>query len=155
MADISFTKVSLPYGWLGNMAPYPIVHRSKTWRTSEALFQSMRFEDETVIELIRSQASPMAAKMKAKAHAGSRTVDPMSSIDVENMWTCLKLKFDQHADLREKLIRTGDHNLIEDIGKRRGERHEFWGAYKSQEGQWIGLNVMGRLLMELRKKMSK
>ena len=43
MAIISFSKVALPYGWLGNMAPYPIIYEGKRWRTIEALFQSLRF----------------------------------------------------------------------------------------------------------------
>jgi predicted ATP-grasp superfamily ATP-dependent carboligase len=43
---ITFTKTSLPFGWLGNMAPYPIEYLEKTWRTAEALFQALRFVHE-------------------------------------------------------------------------------------------------------------
>jgi predicted NAD-dependent protein-ADP-ribosyltransferase YbiA (DUF1768 family) len=42
MNEIWFTKVNLPYGWLGNMAPYPVLHDGCSWLTTEALFQAMR-----------------------------------------------------------------------------------------------------------------
>lgn len=36
---LTFTKVRLPHGWLGNMAPFSVVFDGKPWRTTEALFQ--------------------------------------------------------------------------------------------------------------------
>ena len=63
---IKFTKASLPYGWLGNMAPFPVMYNGKKWLTIEALFQALRFENEKIIEEIRLEKSPMGAKMKAK-----------------------------------------------------------------------------------------
>jgi len=39
---IWFKKVAEPYGWLGNMAPYPITYKGIVWSTREALFQSLR-----------------------------------------------------------------------------------------------------------------
>jgi ribA/ribD-fused uncharacterized protein len=150
MADISFTKVALPYGWLGNMAPYPIIYEGKEWRTVEALFQALRFEDPEIIEAIRNEKSPMGAKMKAKSFKSSYSISPLSQQDIENMKLCLQLKFSQHSDLRNKLLKTGEHTIIEDIGSRRGARHEFWGAYKNEKNEWVGNNLMGKLLMELR-----
>ena len=150
MADISFTKVDLPYGWLGNMAPYPIIYEDKEWRTSEALFQAMRFDSNEIKEIIRNEKSPMAAKMKAKSNKCSYIVQPMSEKDIDNMRLCLNLKFNQHSSLKEKLLKTGEHTIIEDIGSRRGARHEFWGAYKNEKNEWVGNNLMGKLLMPLR-----
>lgn len=149
MPVISFTKVNLPFGWLGNMAAFPINYQNEHWNTSEALFQAMRFEDQEIRRIIRSQASPMAAKMKAKGSKHLMVVEPCSPQDVENMSVCLELKFSQHPAIRQQLIRTGDHDLVEDIGNRRGARHLFWGAHR-QDDEWIGINTMGRLLMELR-----
>jgi hypothetical protein len=39
---ISFTKVDLPYGWLGNMAPYPLAYEDLTYWTTATLFQALR-----------------------------------------------------------------------------------------------------------------
>ena len=152
MAVISFTKVNLPYGWLGNMAAFPIDYQSEHWNTSEALFQAMRFENQEIKQIIRAQASPMTAKMKAKKAKEQMVIEPCSPQDVENMRVCLELKFSQHPAIRQQLIRTGDHDLVEDIGKRRGARHLFWGAHRLNN-QWIGTNTMGKLLMELREKL--
>jgi predicted NAD-dependent protein-ADP-ribosyltransferase YbiA (DUF1768 family) len=49
---IGFTKVDLPYGWMGNMAAYPLKYENKVWLTSEALFQALRFDD---IEILRNK----------------------------------------------------------------------------------------------------
>lgn len=150
MAIISFTKVDLPYGWLGNMSAFPILYNGKLWKTSEALFQALRFDDEYIKEEIRNQASPMSAKMKAKTYKYDLVVTPLSEEDIENMRLCLRLKFNQHPQLKKKLLITGNHLLIEDIGVRKGERHKFWGAYRNEKNEWIGENKLGKLLMELR-----
>lgn len=85
-------KVSEPHGWLGNMSPHPIEVGDHYFLTSEALFQCLRFDDPEIIEEICSQASPMAAKMKAKKHKAKMIVKPMSEEDVDNMRLCLRLK---------------------------------------------------------------
>ncbi len=149
MANISFTKVDLPYGWLGNMSPSIITWNGKTWRTCEAVFQSMRFSNPEIQELIRLEKSPMSCKMKSKKYKSEMKVEPMSKQDVQNMKTCLLLKFSQNPVLLQKLLLTKDHVLIEDIGSRKGERHLFWGMRRKGD-QWEGKNTLGKLLMEVR-----
>lgn len=156
MAYISFTKTDLPYGWLGNMFAAPITYQGQVWRTSEALFQSLRFDDPEIREIIRGKASPLVAKniCKRKEYLAKRVVEPMSDQDVENMRLCLHLKFDQHPDLREKLLKTGDHIIFEDVSARPRARHKFWGAVNTN-GQLDGQNILGKLLMELRRELMK
>lgn len=156
MAYISFTKTKLPYGWLGNMFAAPINYNGQIWRTSEALFQALRVEDITIREIIRNDKSPMGAKMMSKReeYRAKRVVEPMSMEDIENMRLCLRIKFDQHPDLREKLLKTGDHIIFEDVRGRKGARHKFWGAVLTNEGL-DGQNMLGKLLMELRDELKK
>ena len=149
-----FNKVNEKFGWLGNMAPYPIKYEGKVWLTSEALFQSMRYDDEEIKEIIRKEKSPMGAKMKAKKFKNQMVVIPMSLQDVENMKKCVYLKFEQHPDLKRMLIQTGNSVIIEDIGNRNGERHKFWGAKRKEDGTFEGQNTMGNILMEVRKYLS-
>lgn len=149
MPIISFQKNTDPYGWLGNMSAFPIQYNGKTWRTSEALFQALRFSDPQIQEEIRTQTSPMAAKMKSKKHKTHMVVQPQSPIDIDNMRLCLKLKFEQHLPLKVRLIRTEDYTLIEDVGKRNKPNDLFWGMKNTPNG-WIGQNQLGILLMELR-----
>jgi predicted NAD-dependent protein-ADP-ribosyltransferase YbiA (DUF1768 family) len=110
MPVISFTKVDIPYGWLGNMAPYPITYNGQLWRTSEALFQALRFDDHKIREIIREEKSPMGAKMKAKKYRAQMVIVPMSDADLNNMKLCLKLKF-QNEDLRRRLLSTGNYTI--------------------------------------------
>ena len=155
MKSIWFSKVAEEYGWMGNMAPYPIKFDGKVWRTSEALFQSMRFDDDNVKEIIRGEKSPMGAKMKAKKNRDQMVVVPMSELDVENMRKCVKMKFDAHPQLKRQLMNTKDAFIYEDIGNRNGERHKFWGAKKWSESEGAGNNMMGKILMDLREEYLK
>ena len=150
-----FNGVKEPNGWMGNMAPYPIKFDGKVWRTSEALFQSMRFDDDSVKEIIRGEKSPMGAKMKAKKNRDQMVVVPMSELDVENMRKCVKMKFDAHPQLKRQLMNTKDSFIYEDIGNRNGERHKFWGAKKLSESEGDGNNMMGKILMDLREEYLK
>ena len=155
MKNVWFKKVAEEYGWMGNMAPYPIKFDGKVWRTSEALFQSMRFDDDNVKEIIRGEKSPMGAKMKAKKNRDQMVVVPMSELDVENMRKCVKMKFDAHPQLKRQLMNTKDSFIYEDIGNRNGERHKFWGAKKWSESEGDGNNMMGKILMDLREEYLK
>lgn len=150
MDVISFTKVSLPYGWLGNMSPFPIEFAGKTWRTSEALFQALRFKDEAIQELIRAEKSPMGAKMVMNENSEHIIVEKHSNKDLMNMKMCLKIKLAQHPNLVDLLIATGDLPIIEDVTKR-GDvgGNLFWGAMLVN-GEWVGQNKLGKLWMEIR-----
>jgi ribA/ribD-fused uncharacterized protein len=143
-------KVKDEHGWLGNMSPYPIVWEGKKYRTTEALFQALRFDDEDIIEEIREQKSPMAAKFVAKKHK-KKMVSPEDKRDkdLENMRLCLKLKLEQHPDLKEKLKATHGEKIIEDCSNRLNKSGLFWGAAFIKE-TWIGANALGKLWMELR-----
>ncbi len=155
MKSIWFSKVAEENGWMGNMAPYPIEYGGEIWRTSEALFQSLRYDDESIKEIIRLEKSPMGAKMKAKKFRAKMVVVPMSDKDVENMRMCVRLKIEQHSGLKRALLATKDSPIYENIGKRNGERHKFWGAKKINEDEADGINMMGKILKDLRDEFMK
>lgn len=154
MNEISFTKVKLPYGWLGNMSPYPIRYNDLVYRTGEALFQVLRFEiDDPICETIRRATSPMAAKMIAKQNSDLMVVTPRSDEDVENMRLVLRLKLEQNPELSPMLLATGDAVLIEDCSARPNESGLFWGMARSSASEsWRGQNWLGKLWIELREK---
>ena len=115
---IAFTKVALPFGWLSNMAPYPVTYGGKAWRTTEALFQALRFEDESIREAIRQKKSPMAAKMVAKRHKATMVVEPMGAADLDNMRLVLRLKLQAHPALGRQLLATRAARIVEDCSRR-------------------------------------
>ena len=133
----------------GNMATFPIEFNGVVWLTSEALFQAMRFDDEKIKQEIRNEKSPMGAKMKAKKYQASMVVEPTSEKDIDNMRLCLKLKIEQHPELKQKLIDSGDTFIVEDCTRRQRGSGLFWGA-ALVDGEWKGQNQLGKLWMELR-----
>ena len=151
---ILIQKVKDEFGWLGNMSPYPVSHNGKTYRTTEALFQALRFDDNEVIEAIRDQKSPMAAKMKAKKNKDRMVVVPLSGEDLDNMRLVLRLKLLQHPILRDDLLASADEEIVEDCTKRPNGSGLFWGA-ANRDGEWVGENWLGRLWMELRSELTE
>ena len=149
MPDIIIGKVKDEHGWFGNMAPFPVIHNGERWLTTEALFQALRFDDQEIRSQIRAQKSPMAAKMLAKKHKARMVIEPMSAADLDNMRLCLRLKIEQHPELREMLLQTGEALIVEDCTRRKRGSGLFWGA-AFIEGHWVGQNCLGRLWMELR-----
>lgn len=149
--EIAFTKVKLPYGWLGNMAPYPINYGGKVYRTTEALFQALRFSGFPEIqEEIRSQASPMTAKMIAKSHKDKLVgYELCGAQDLKNMELCLRLKLEQHPQLKVELTNTGTATIIEDCTSRPHGTGLIWGA-AFKDGQWVGENILGNMWERLR-----
>lgn len=153
--EIAFTKSSAPYGWMGNMSQFDIVHEEIQWKSTEALFQAMRFpEDSPIREEIRLAKNGYEAKQVAKANRTKMSVIPTSSEDMDNMRLCIALKIEQHEDIRNVLIGSEDIPIYEDVTKRgEGNSNLIWGAIKQEDGSWKGDNVMGVLWMELRSKL--
>lgn len=166
--EIAFTKVALPFGWLGNMSPHKVIVPpellpkfigGQDWnpiefRTAEAAFQALRFVEPIIdknldiFHAICREKSPMGAKMVAKKNAARMIVVPRSKEDVSNMLKVLTLKLEQHPKLKEELLET-DGPIIEDCSNRRNDSGLFWGAAKV-EGEWIGHNNLGKLWVQLR-----
>lgn len=149
---ITFTKVKLPFGWMSNMSPHPIHnYLDKFWRTSEALFQALRFaEADPIRDLIRQEGSPMSAKMIAKKFKDKMVIEPQSQADLDNMHLVLQLKLNRHSTLLGELRATGDAQIIEDVTKRPHGSGLFWGAALQDDGTWLGENHLGKLWMEIR-----
>jgi N-glycosidase YbiA len=156
---IAFTKVGLPYGWLGNMAPFPLVYDGQKYLTSEALFQCLRYEGfPEVQKQIRDCPSPMGAKMQAKKykHLIAATVEMMGEEDIQRMLLCLRLKLATYRSLQAALLATGERVIIEDVGARASKSGKFWGAkWDEAQGQWVGQNVLGSLWMQIREELAE
>ena len=153
---IGFTKVALPYGWLGNMSPYPLDFGGVSWRTSEALFQALRFTDNEIKELIRAEKSPMGAKFVMKANKEFITTEPHSEKDVINMKMCLIIKLQQHPQLIQELVATGDKIIIEDVTAR-GDKggNLFWGARKPMKPGAVVWTTSPRTALRVTSRCSK
>ncbi|ACK71611.1 conserved hypothetical protein [Gloeothece citriformis PCC 7424] len=144
---ITFRKTSEPFGGLSNMAGgYPLLVNGISILTSEALYQACRFPHlPDVQKLIIAQRSPMTAKMKSKPYRNQSRPD-WDKVRVNIMRWCLRVKLIQNWERFGKLLlSTQDKPIVEDSPK-----DNFWGAIPNDSNQLIGVNVLGRLLMELR-----
>lgn len=128
--------------------------------TLYAVFQAFKFmtTDPALAELIRTQPSARSARREAGYHRDHQRSD-WFDVNVEVMDVILHAKFTQHKDLREKLLETGNRELIEDspvrfsvpslphfYGLNQEQDDVFWGI--GRDGQ--GRNELGKALVRLR-----
>ena len=153
MDVIAFTKVALPWGWLGNMSPHPLTLDGKVYKTAEALFQCSRFAGYPhVQEEIRTSPSPMSAKMIAKKRRAELGIVPDLQADALFMKSILQLKLKQHPALAAELKKTGDALIVEDCTARPHGTGLYGGAAR-RGSTWAGENVLGRPWMEIRSEL--
>jgi type I restriction enzyme S subunit len=144
-----FLKTKEKYGGLSNMAGgFPLIVNDIKIRTSEALYQACRFPHIPEIQrLIIEQRSPMTAKMKGKPHRQNSRPD-WDAVRVKIMRWCLRVKLVQNWDsFSELLLETANLPIVE-----QSRRDDFWGAKPVDKDTLIGVNALGRLLMELREQ---
>jgi putative DNA methylase len=147
-----FCKTTEQFGGLSNMAGgFPLRVNGVNILTSEALYQACRFPHLPEVQrLIIDQKSPMTAKMKSKPYRDQSRPD-WDSIRVRIMRWCLRVKLAQNWTTFGDLLRSTDDLPIVELSK----KDDFWGAKPQQDGTLVGMNVLGRLLMELREQLKR
>lgn len=127
------------YGFLSNMYAVNFVWDGRTYRNSEAAFQSAKSLDPAV----RDTFCEMNGVTAKRAGRKVRLRGDWESVKLEIMEDVVRAKFSQNPDLLRMLVDTGDQELVE------GNRwHDtFWGVdLVSGRGE----NHLGRILMKLR-----
>jgi predicted NAD-dependent protein-ADP-ribosyltransferase YbiA (DUF1768 family) len=149
---------------------YPIDYRGLEYKSSEHLFQALRYlvpakraEKEgnqeraallrSIAEEIRRQNSGFGAKCIVKKkeyrHLLSDNQEVWKKMGIPLMRFCLIQKLRQNPELQKYLLATGSRPIIEDCTNRQRGSAFFWGAVK-RGNEWEGANVLGKLWMELR-----
>ena len=152
LRSVAFRKTKERYGGLSNMASgFPIVVNGIRIRTAEALYQACRYPTRPDVQrLIIEERSPMTAKMKARRFIDDTRRD-WDNVRVKIMRWCLRVKLAQHWNsFGPLLLSTGDAPIVEDSRK-----DAFWGAKRAGDGELVGTNALGRLLMELREELKE
>ncbi|WP_461603890.1 NADAR domain-containing protein [Aeromonas salmonicida] len=151
--SVVFLKTNEPFGGLSNMAGgYPIYVNGVRVLTSEALYQTCRYPHLPEVQrMIIEQNSPMTAKQKSKPYRNDSRTD-WGLVRVRIMRWCLRMKLANNwSSFSELLLRTGDRAIVEESWK-----DAFWGAKPVGDGSnLVGMNVLGRLLMELREQVNQ
>ena len=145
---VCIRKVKDEWRELGNFARTPLNVNGVPFRNSEQLFQLMKFTDEEPVRAVYQATNPKyTAKHWEKTH---RRAD-WGSIIVDAMKFCLMVKFEQSEVFREKLLQTKNFFIVEDQTSFPKKAADTWGT-KLVGAEYVGPNLLGRLLMELREK---
>ncbi len=130
-------------------AGFPIAVAGTAFRTTEALYQAMRFPEHPAVQReIIDQRSPMGAKVVARREDGYTRSDWMT-VRREVMRWCLLVKAVQHLETFAILLRECPApSIVEE-----SSRDEYWGAVPRPDGMLRGANMLGCLLMELREQL--
>ena len=133
------------------MAPgFPIRLNGVIIRTSEALYQACRFPHlPRVQRQTIEERSPMTAKMRSKPFRKDSRPD-WNNVRIRVMRWCLQVKLAQNwEEFGKTLLATGERPIVE-----QSHKDDFWGAKLAGDGSLVGMNVLGRLLMELREQLN-
>lgn len=149
-ACICIRKVKEEWGLLGNFSrpAAGIQLNGLNFRSTEQLFQVMKFTHADALKAVYQANNP---KMTAKHWEKEFRRSDWGNILVDALKCCLQLKYDQCPEFRELLERSRGKWIVEDQTNFRKKQADTWGA-KLQGDHYIGPNLQGRLLMELREK---
>ena len=145
----AFGKVDASWGIFSNFGRTPLVVDGVSFDCSEKLFQVMKFADMASRKAV-FKAKGQTMKMKAKHQEKVGTVRPdWGKIIVDAMKFCLMQKYTQSEAFRTELERSRGLFIVEDQTTFPKKNPDTWGVKQSGD-EYIGPNLMGRLLMKLR-----
>lgn len=128
------------YCFLSNFYEAFVEYEGVLYKNNEAAFQAQKCPSRLneFINLPPNKAKRLGRKVELRPD--------WEKVKDQIMYEICKCKFTQHPDLREMLVRTGDHELIEgnywnDI---------YWGVCKG-----VGQNKLGKILMQIREELKK
>lgn len=134
------------YAFLSNFYPSPFIHEGIVYPTNEHFFQAMKTLDIDERKKIAAAETPGLAKRMGR---NVQLRSDWEKVKVYYMELGLRLKFANKA-LAEKLIATGDEELVEG----NWWCDQTWGSCNCPKHIRIpGRNLLGMLLMELRKEL--
>lgn len=148
---VAFCSVDQPWGLFSNFGRTPLMVDGVPFDCTEKLFQIMKFTDDVSRKAIYS-VKGQTIKMKAKHFEKAGTIRPdWGEIIVDAMKFCLMEKYRQSEAFREELERSRGLYIVEDQTTFPKKSPDTWGVKLSADGsEFVGPNLMGRLLMELR-----
>lgn len=133
----SIDRFAGEFDWLSNFFPCKVEFEGLTFDNSEAAFQAAKCLDmkerERFFGLSGGQAKRLGKRVELRLDWEDVKIDVMRQV--------LKAKFGQNKDLADKLIATGNVQIVE--GNNWSDH--WWGVCRG-----VGHNHLGKLLMKLR-----
>lgn len=129
---------------LSNFSAFKVKWKEIWFDTSEAAYHWEKFPDQPYIQAaIRNAISAHDAFKLAEVNRAFRRSD-WDLVKLGVMQNILRAKLKQHEYVRRKLLATGGRLLVEDSW-----RDSYWGWGPDRNG----LNMLGRLWMQLREEL--
>ncbi len=144
--DKTVGMVEREFYMLSNFSAHQVELDGFIYPTLEHAYHSERFEDDDIKTEIRSAISPMQAKEISWKYKQDNQLVDWDDKKASVMKKLCRLKLMQHQDVKDALLRTGDRQIVEDISS-----EYYWGTGEDGTGE----NVLGKIWMELREKLSQ
>jgi len=156
MPIIPFYSTSKSHYQFSNFYQSEIIINGTKYQSNENYYQAIKAKhfgaEKEVIEKIVATTPRNAKSMahKIECEATLAQIEAWNNQKINVMRTGLNNKFTQNSRLSKLLLSTNNSTLVE-----ASKSDTFWGAGTNEvailkDGHWYGLNVMGKLLMELR-----
>ncbi len=151
---VYFWKPHAPNGWMSNWSAHGVSENGVDFATAEHYMmwrKAMAMGDE------KTAAKILVSKTPGDAKKLGRSVKPWDEakwlqIRSEVMEAALRLKTQQHAQIKKSLLQTGDACLAE-----ASPFDAVWGIGCSEdnakEGEWRGMNLLGKAWMRVRSEL--
>ena len=148
-----FCSTHEEWGIFSNMASTPIVVDGVTFKSSEHLFQMMKFKEAEIVSRVwkgitAADKKSANIKMTAKSYEPTHRRADWGAMIVDAIKYCLVQKYMQCEAFRQELERSRGRYIIEQQANPK-KPADAWSA-KMEGDHWVGPNLTGRLLMELR-----
>lgn len=125
------------YYLFSNFSAHEVVYQGVTYKTSEHAYQTAKFSDPMMREKIMNAPSAFLSRELGQAQLGLT-----GNFDkVAVMTDIMRAKLQQHFDVKQMLLQTGDAEII----KNHPDDY-FWGSGADGTGK----NMMGKIWMQLR-----
>lgn len=138
--SIHFYSKSPEYAWLSNFSEDPFTIDGARWPSVEHYYQAQKYLGTSHVERIRKAESPAKARKAGQDRSLTPRVD-WESAKQDVMRQAVRAKFEQNRRLRERLLATGEEELVHDSSS-----DLFWGRNQAGDGE----NRLGAILMEVR-----
>lgn len=138
--SILFYKTNEPYGCFANFSRHGINLDEEFWPTTEHYFQAQKFVGTEHKQIVHDAKTPGDAARLGRDRERPLRAD-WESVKDDAMRRAVKAKFEQHEEIREILLNTGDAELVENTTD-----DHYWGIGSRGDGK----NMLGIILMEVR-----
>ena len=151
----AFCSTHAEWGILSNMASTPICIDGVEFRSCEHIFQMMKFNDPEIVAKVWKGETANGrisrnVKMTAKSYEPDHRRGDWGRMIVDALKFAIQKKYEQCEAFREALDRSKGMYIVEQQPNP-NKKADTWSA-KLEGDKWVGSNLTGRLLMELRDK---